>query len=66
MRAMVCYKDTENTILWANKAFLAVSGRTEEELQGRSAYDLFPEQAAHYYEDDLEVIRSGRPQTGDC
>ena len=43
MRAMVCYKDTENTILWANKAFLAVSGRTEEELQGRSAYDLFPE-----------------------
>ena len=35
-----------------------------EQLEGLSVYDLYPEEAAQYYDDDLEVIRTGEPKLG--
>src|SRR5512136_1079915 len=62
--AMIWFKDAENRILRANRAAAASVGLPAEALEGRSAYELYPDEAAAYYADDLEVIRGGRPKTG--
>src|SRR5262249_16846643 len=61
---MVWYKDTENRILRANKAAADALHLKVSELEGQSAYDLFPEEAEKYHQDDLEVIRTGKPKLG--
>jgi len=58
--AMILYKDRENTILRANRTAAEAAGLEKRDMQGRSAYDLSPQQAAQYHRDDLEVIRSGK------
>jgi len=35
-----------------------------EDIVGKTAYELFPDEADHYYEDDLEVMKSGKPKLG--
>src|SRR6185369_9409139 len=62
--AMVWFKDRRNHIVRANRAAAAAIGRTPEEMAGVSTYDLYPDQAEQYYEDDLEVINSGRAKRG--
>lgn len=62
--AMIWYKDLENRILRVNKAGAESVGMTVEEIEGKSAEELFPDGAAKYYEDDLEVIRTGKPKLG--
>jgi two-component system, cell cycle sensor histidine kinase and response regulator CckA len=62
--AMIWYKDGSNTILHANRAAADSLGLRKSDLEGRSAYELYPEHAAKCYQDDLEVIRSGRPRLG--
>lgn len=62
--AMIWYKDTENRILHANRLAAESMGLTVEEIEGKSTYDLYPEEAEKYYQDDLEVIRSGKPKLG--
>lgn len=62
--AMVWYKDRDNRILRANLAAAASAGLTPAAMEGRSTYDLFPDEAADYHRDDLEVIESGRPKLG--
>ncbi len=64
MPTTVWYKDTENRILRVNKAAADSVGLTVEEIEGSSAYELFPEEAEKYYRDDLEVINSGVPKRG--
>ena len=64
MPAMVWYKDAENRILRANAAAAASVGLTTADMEGRSTYDLFPEEAASYHRDDLEVIHSGVAKLG--
>jgi PAS domain S-box-containing protein len=64
MPAMVWYKDRHNRILRANRAAAEASNRTTAELVGASTYDLYPDEAAAYHRDDLEVIASGRPKLG--
>jgi two-component system cell cycle sensor histidine kinase/response regulator CckA len=32
------------------------------EVEGRSAYDLFPSEAVRYHQDDLDVVRTGQPK----
>ena len=62
--AWVFYKDTENHFLRVNTVFATVMGKTKEQLQGASLFDLFPkEQAEAYWKDDKEVIASGKPKT---
>jgi PAS domain S-box-containing protein len=62
--AMVWYKDDRNRILRANRLAAQSIGKTVEEVEGRSTYDLYPEEADKYHQDDLEVIRSGQPKLG--
>ena len=62
--AFIWYKDCENRIIRANKAAAASGGMTKDQMEGRSAYELYPEFAEGYHRDDLEVIRAGQPKMG--
>src|SRR5262249_31684871 len=62
--AFIWYKDRENRILRANRLAAESRGMSIEEVEGRSVYDLYPEEAEKYHRDDLEVIRSGTPKLG--
>lgn len=62
--ALIWYKDRDNRILRANAAAAESVGMSAADLEGRSAYDLYPDEAAQYHRDDLEVIDSGMPKLG--
>jgi diguanylate cyclase (GGDEF)-like protein/PAS domain S-box-containing protein len=62
--ALVWYKDTENRILRLNESAARYLGMKVKDVEGKSTFDLYPELAAKYHEDDLEVIRSGQPKLG--
>jgi PAS domain S-box-containing protein len=62
--ALIWYKDSENRILRANRRAAESMGLTVDEIEGASTYDLYPDEAAQYHRDDLEVIRSGQPRLG--
>ncbi len=62
---MFWLKDTANNIIQINKAAADFEGVGPFEINGRSCYDLYPrEQAEGYYQDDLQVIHSGKPKFG--
>ncbi len=62
--AFIWYKDRENRIIRANAAAAAARGITKAQMEGRSTFELYPEYAEAYHQDDLEVIASGRPKMG--
>ncbi|HEY6262373.1 MAG TPA: PAS domain S-box protein, partial [Nitrospiraceae bacterium] len=62
--AMVWYKDSQNRILRANRRAAESINKTVAEVEGRSTYDLYPEEAEQYHQDDLAVITSGQPKLG--
>ena len=62
--AMVWYKDSQNRILRANRHAAESINKTVGELEGQSTYDLYPDEAEKYHQDDLAVIASGQPKLG--
>jgi PAS domain S-box-containing protein len=62
--AMIWYKDTKNNFVRVNPAGAKAFGMPIEQIEGKSCYDLFPDFAEKYYQDDLEVINSGNPKPG--
>jgi PAS domain S-box-containing protein len=57
------FKDTNNRFIRVNNAAAAADGYTVAELEGKSCWDLYPEElATRYYANDLEVIRTGIPK----
>ncbi|MCW1921716.1 PAS domain S-box protein [Luteolibacter arcticus] len=62
--AMIVFKDTGNGILRANKQLAETVGMSVTEIEGKSAHEIFPVEAAKYFADDREVIRSGTPKLG--
>jgi len=62
--AMVWYKDSQNRILRANRRATESINKTVAEVEGRSTYDLYPEEAERYHQDDLAVLASGQPKLG--
>jgi len=62
--AMVWYKDSQNRILRVNRRAAESINKTVEEIEGQSTYDLYPEEAKKYHQDDLAVIASGQPKFG--
>lgn len=62
--AMIWFKDTKNNHLRVNKFAADASNRTVEDMEGKSAAYVYPEEAAKYYEDDLIVINSKKPKLG--
>ena len=61
--ARIWFKDDKNRILRLNKPAADSMGMSVEDAEGADTYDLFPEMAAKYHEDDLAVIESGEPLT---
>ena len=64
MPAMIWFKDTENGILRVNKRVAEAAGKSVEEIEGKPSFEIYPREAAKYYADDLEVMRSGAPKLG--
>ncbi len=62
--AMVWYKDTNNNFIRVNRNGAQYLGKSIEEIEGKSTYELFHDLADKYYQDDLEVIKSRTPKTG--
>jgi PAS domain S-box-containing protein len=62
--AMIWFKDTKNRIIRLNQAAAEAMGLPAEEIEGKSVYELNPDEADDYYQDDLEVIDSGAPKLG--
>ena len=62
--AMVWLKDRDNRVLRVNRAAAESMGLPPDQIEGRSTYDLYPEEAAAYHQDDLAVIASRRPKLG--
>ena len=62
---MFWLKDTQNNTLRINRAAAAFEGVNAADVEGKSAYDLYPrEQAEAFYQDDLQVIQSNVPKLG--
>ena len=57
--SMIWFKDTKNCILRINKHAAEVIGKAVHEIEGRPCGEIFPHEAAGFYADDLELIRSG-------
>ena len=57
-------KDIEGRFILVNKAIAEAYGTTVENLIGKTDADFIksPEQVQHFLQDDLEVIRSGKPK----
>jgi len=64
MPAMLWFKDTNNHILRVNQRAADGIGKSVSELEGKSMFEVYPDDAAKYYADDLEVINSGEPKLG--
>jgi diguanylate cyclase (GGDEF)-like protein/PAS domain S-box-containing protein len=61
---MVFYKDCENRFIRVNKALAEAMNLPKEDIEGKTAFEVYPNQATSYLEDDKEVIASGKPKTG--
>jgi PAS domain S-box-containing protein len=60
---VIFYTDKEGKYIRVNKAFAMGLGRTEEEILGKTVFDLFPPEVAQSMTDsDQEVMKSGRPK----
>ncbi|MGH7786680.1 MAG: PAS domain-containing sensor histidine kinase [Candidatus Binatia bacterium] len=62
--ALIWFKDCDNRILRANRRVAESLGLDVEAIEGRPTAELYPEEAAQYHRDDLEVIRSGEAKLG--
>ena len=62
--AMIWYKDTKNNFVRVNPAGARAFGMAIEEIEGKNTYDLFPDCAEKYCDDDREVLSSGKPRLG--
>lgn len=63
MPIMLWYKDDKNRHIRVNAAAAALEGLKPEDVEGKTAYELYPkEQADAFYADDLDVLKSGRPK----
>jgi len=61
---MIFYKDRENRFIRVNKAFAEAMKLAKEGIEGKTAPEVFPNEAKTYLKDDKEVIASGKPRTG--
>jgi len=59
---LITLKDKEGRYLFTNVAHMrSVGVSTQEEVLGKTAYDIFPEEEAiEYSKDDLSVLKSGK------
>ncbi len=61
---MIFYKNDKNTFIRVNKALAEATGLPKEEMEGKTVFEIYPHQTKDYWEDDKEVIASGKPKIG--
>jgi PAS domain S-box-containing protein len=61
---MIFYKDRENKFIRVNKALAEATGLTKEAMEGKTVYEIYPNQKKDYWEDDKMVMASGKPKIG--
>nr|WP_281415963.1 PAS domain S-box protein [Azospirillum rugosum] len=60
---LIFFKDLDSVFVGCNRAFAAFLGRSEEEIVGRSDFDLVPRDLALAFRaDDREALRVGMPR----
>lgn len=60
--AAIYVKETDGSIIVANKALADLFGRPKEELIGKTSFDLYPREAAEEHTaNDREIIERGEP-----
>jgi len=60
---LIFYKDNKNNFIRVNKYLADAHNMTKEDMEGKSLFDFYPkDQAQAYWDDDLEVIKSGKPK----
>lgn len=59
--AMIFYKDSQHRYIRVNQQFARNIGVSITRIIGKTFKELFPESADPFYQDDLEVMRSGAP-----
>ncbi|MDP9141879.1 MAG: PAS domain-containing protein [Pseudomonadota bacterium] len=64
MPAMVWFKDTTNGIRRVNQRVADHVHLSVAEIEGKASTEIYPAEAARFYTDDLEVIKSGTPKLG--
>ena len=62
--AYIYFKDTENNIIRISEAVAQITGLPKHEIEGRHSSEIYPEMADQYWNDDLDVIRTGKPKLG--
>ncbi len=62
--AMIWYKDDGNRVLRCNRAAADWYGKPQDEIEGKTAYELFPEKGEEYRRDDCAVLKTGRARRG--
>ncbi len=59
----IFYKDKKNNFVRVNKIFAESMGMSQNELEGKSIWEIYPREVAEkYWKDDNEVISSGNPK----
>jgi PAS domain S-box-containing protein len=58
----IVIKDDKNNFVYINETAASERGLARREIEGHSAYEIFPDDAARFYADDLIVIKSGEPK----
>lgn len=61
MPTMVFYKDKENRYIYVNKATAQILGLAKEDLEGKSSFEIFPNQAQACWKHDKIVLESRKP-----
>ena len=60
--ALIFYKDKDNRFIRINQGPIDACGMSREQIEGKTVFEVFPENAERYWQDDLEVINSGVPK----
>ncbi len=61
---MIFLKDRENRFIHINKTLAKVAGLPKEAIEGKNVMEFFPDKAQDYWEEDKEVITSGKAKNG--
>ncbi|NIM16512.1 MAG: response regulator [Candidatus Aminicenantes bacterium] len=59
--AMIFYKDTQQRYIRVNQAFAKTLGIPIKKIIGKTFSELFPDTPEQFLEDDLEVMKTGKP-----
>ncbi len=61
---MIFLKDLENRFIHVNKTLAEVARLPKEAIEGKKVMEFFPEQAQDYWDEDKELIASGKAKKG--